>query len=234
MNAKGLVRHQAGYLLKCLAPCYAVYFVVLLVVQLAAPGHDPLGMPFRMLGAVPSLFALLIGTSVGVGDIAFLLQNGLSRRQVFAHCVASLAATALVMALIETLCTAFVPFWTGQSAYFLIRGESSLAVIFAGVLLSNFVLALGSFSFVAFALRSRRATLVAMMAFIAVPAIAMALTGSVRSVMDVVLVFAGLGFDGEGTPETLIVTMGVEAAALLAAAFVILRTIEVKRALQGW
>ena len=234
MNAKGLARHQAGYLLKCLAPCYAVYFGVLLVVQLAAPGHDPLGMPFRMLGAVPALFALLIGTSVGIGDIAFLLQNGLSRRQVFAHCVASLAATTLVMALIETLCTAFVPFWTGQSAYFLIRGESDLAVIFAGVLLSNFVLALGAFSFVALTLRSHRATLVATTALIAVSVTALALTGSIKPVMDVVLVFAGLGFDGEGTSTTLITTMGVEAAALLAAAFAILRTIEVKRAFQGW
>lgn len=232
MNTKALACYSVVRILTQLAWCYAIYLTILVIAQIVAPEHDPLGMPFRLLGVLPALFPLMMGLIIALSDVSFLVQNGLTRCQVFGYVMASMAFVAFVMACIEVLCTALVPFWTGQSVFYLIRGESGLMIIFAGVFLSNFVIALCAFTAISLSLRvGAAAMMVASSLIIAIFVTSLVFFGSIRPGMNVMMMLAGLTIDGEGTPLSAIATYAIELVALVPLSFLILRKLEVSHSL---
>ena len=137
MKLKAAIRYQTIEFVQCAAVFCLIIGVIFVLLGLY-PVSQGAHMGVSGMATLPFVFMPFLALSVFSGDVRFLLQMGLTRNQAFASTAASFAVACLFLALVETACAIFVPFWSREQSLFLMAygPENGPALDFFFMLLS--------------------------------------------------------------------------------------------------
>lgn len=128
MKLKAAVRYQAMELLTSTLVFCGIIIVLSLVIRIFF-AYSEWTFSMSGLSVLGFVFVVIFAFSTFEGDLRFLLQSGLTRAQVLASCAISFLLAILLLTVVDTMCSTYVPGWAQQSLVSSFYGTGHSAVL---------------------------------------------------------------------------------------------------------